>query len=332
LIDGGAFYCTSSGMYFLGAVGLVNSLRLVGHTEPVFLLDCGLSDEERELLAPEVTVVPAPDGREPFQLKTVLPARHPAEVMVLIDADMIVTRPLLEPIATASADRVLAVEHPVDRFVPEWGELLGLGAARPRRYLSSGLVFLGGPTGREVVRLMEESGARIDFDRTMFRTAVRNYPFDAGTDGDASKPDDPFFFADQDLLNAVLASAVAPERVVEIEEQLAPIPPFEGLRVVDGTALRCSYTDGTEPYVIHHFANKPWLEQTHHGIYSRLLRRLLTGPDVAIRVPETKLPLRLRTGTLAYLERKRVNARERVRWHVSGPLSSRIRALRGRDR
>ena len=39
-----AFYCVAGERYFLGAVALVNSLRLVGHREPVFLLDCGLSD------------------------------------------------------------------------------------------------------------------------------------------------------------------------------------------------------------------------------------------------------------------------------------------------
>ncbi len=50
-----AFYCISSDLYFPGAVALVNSLRLVGHTEPIFLLDCGLSDAHRELLATEVT-------------------------------------------------------------------------------------------------------------------------------------------------------------------------------------------------------------------------------------------------------------------------------------
>ena len=37
-----AFYCVADERYFLGAVGLINSLRLVGHDEPIHLLDCGL--------------------------------------------------------------------------------------------------------------------------------------------------------------------------------------------------------------------------------------------------------------------------------------------------
>ena len=49
-----AFYCVADERYFLGAVGLINSLRLVGHDEPVYLLDCGLTDAQRELLAAHV--------------------------------------------------------------------------------------------------------------------------------------------------------------------------------------------------------------------------------------------------------------------------------------
>ena len=59
-----AFYCVSSRIYFLGAVGLVNSLRLIGHTEPIFLLDCGLTPAQRERIAPHVTLVPAPAIRQ----------------------------------------------------------------------------------------------------------------------------------------------------------------------------------------------------------------------------------------------------------------------------
>jgi len=89
-----AFYCVSSSMYFLGAVALVNSLRLLGHAEPIFVLDYGLSTAERELLSQEATLVAAPDDTTPFLLKTVAPLAHPAEVMVLIDADIIITRPI----------------------------------------------------------------------------------------------------------------------------------------------------------------------------------------------------------------------------------------------
>lgn len=330
MIEGAAFYCMSSRLYFLGAVGLVNSLRLIGHREPIFLLDCGLSESQRRLLAPHVNLVAAPDDREPFMLKTVLPTRHPAEVMVLIDADIIATRALDDLVEGAAGGRAVAVAHPRDRFVPEWGELLGLGTARRRPYVSSALVLLGGREGREVLRILDRAQDRIDFDRTMFRTTVPEYPFIEPGTGEALAPDYPFFFADQDLLNAILATSLEPDRVLTIDSRLAALPPFDGLALVDEGSLRCAYEDGAAPYVIHHHTSKPWLEPTYHGIYSRLLRRLLIGPDVAVRVPQGDLPLRLRSGLRAYAERKRVNARERVRWHVREPLKARARARRER--
>ena len=148
-----AFYCISSALYFPGAVGLVNSLRLQGHTEPIYLLDCGLSERQRELIAPEATIVPAPRELPPYLLKTHAPLAHPAEVMVLIDVDMIATRPLDELIERAAEGAAVAFRDTIDRFVPEWGELLGLGPLRRGPYVSLGLVALGGELGGEVLRL-----------------------------------------------------------------------------------------------------------------------------------------------------------------------------------
>jgi hypothetical protein len=301
-----AFYCMSSRMYFLGAVGLVNSLRLVGHREPIFLLDCGLTPQQRELLEPQVTIVAAPhvpDDEEPFLMKTVAPLAHPAEVMVLIDADMIVTRRLDDLVALGGEGRVVAFRDNVDRFVPEWGGLLGLGTARRRPYVSSGLVVLGGAAGAEVVRLLDEGQARAEFDLGLDMRRKR-------------PPQHPFLYRDQDVLNAILCTRAEPDRIVDLDHRLAPNQPFRRLRVVDEETLRCSYPDGTEPYVLHQYLRKPWLEPMYHGIYSRLLSRLLLGPDVAISLPQSAVPLRMRNGALARLERKRVDLQDLVRWHV----------------
>ncbi len=159
-----AFYSVSSEIYFLGAVGMINSLRLNGHTEPIFVLDCGLRADQRELLAPHATIVPAPPDRPPHLLKSVAPLAHPAEVMVLIDADMIVTRPLGELMERARSGEVVAFENNMDRFVPEWGELLDLGPIHRGPYVSSGLVFLGGDHGREVIRLLDDRVGSAEFD------------------------------------------------------------------------------------------------------------------------------------------------------------------------
>jgi hypothetical protein len=300
-----AFYCVADERYFLGAVGMVNSLRLLGHAEPVFMLDCGLAPRQRDLLAPHLTVVTAPRDAPPWLLKTVLPLSHPAHVMVLVDTDMIVTRSLGELIERASGGRVVLFEDRQDRFFPEWGELLGLGETRRQPYVSSGLAFLGGAPGEAVIRLMDERQDRVDFDLTFWRRNVREYPF---------------LYGDQDVLNAILATRVSPDRTVALEHRLAATPPFRRLRVLDENRLRCAYGDGTEPFVLHQFVRKPWLEPMYHSIYSRLLVRLLLGDDVAIPVPETELPRRLRSGFGAHIERAAVNAKDLARFYLGDLL------------
>jgi hypothetical protein len=298
-----AFYCMSSDLYFLGAVGMINSLRLQGHGEPIYLLDLGLSDAQRELLTGETRIVTPPAGTPPWLAKTCAPLAHPAETMILIDADMIATRPLTDLLERAREGRVIAFENNMDRFVPEWGDALGLGALERRPYACSGLVLAGGEPGAEAIRLLDERQRRVEFERTYFA---------------ANEVDYVLLYLDQDVLNAILASRAVERDAVEVlPYRLAPFAPFEGIAEIDRDALHCEYPDGTRPYVLHHILEaKPWLRPMHNSLYSRLLKRLLVGPDLPIRVPENWLPLRMRSGSLAYLERKRVDASVRLRWHL----------------
>jgi hypothetical protein len=313
-----AFYCVSSGVYFLGAVAMLNSLRLVGHTEPVFMLDCGLRPRQRELLAAHVTLLEAPSDAPPYLLKTVAPLRHPAEVRVLIDVDMVVTRALAEPVELAAEGRLVAFRNNLDRFVPEWGELLDLGPIRRQPYLSSGLVLLGGRRGDDVLRLMDDRQARVEFELTYARRNVADYPF---------------LLLDQDILNAIAASRVESDRIVPLDLRLAPNPPFPGLRLMNEETLRCAYEDGTEPYVLHHLdPRKPWRGSMYRDIYSRLLGRLLLSEDVALRVPDEELPRWMRDGLLGRAERARHRLGWYVRDHLSDSIVDRIDALRRRRR
>lgn len=313
-----AFYCVSSGMFFLGAVAMINSLRLLGHTELIFVLDRGLNAAQRDALSAEATLVAAPDDSTPFLLKTVAPLLHPAGVMVLIDADIVVTRSLAELIGRASQGRVLAVEHGQDRFFPEWGELIG-GTARHRRYVSSSLVLLGGPVGAKVVETMDRVQRRIDLARTPYSGSVPDFASLGGSFPDTD-PHHPFYFADQDVLNAVLATEVDAQQVEVLDRRAEAITPFTGLRLMDKNTLRCAFEDGTEPFAVHHFMpTKPWLEPTFPGVYLELLTRLLRGGDLAIRVPNRELPAHLSPGLIGA-------ARS---WRRGG-LSARLRALRDR--
>jgi hypothetical protein len=304
-----AFYCVADERYFLGAVGTINSLRIVGHTEAIHLLDCGLTLAQRKILAPHVTLVDAPAGAPPTLLKTIAPLEHPADVVVLVDTDLVVTRSLSGLIERAADGAVVAFRNDMDRFVPEWGQVLDLGPVRRRPYLAFALVCMDAPTAGTVLPLVADRQRRIDFERSTWGRHDEAYPL---------------LYADQDVLNAVLASRVEDERIVSLDDRLCPVPPFSGLRVADARTLRCVYADGVEPYAVHHFIVKPWLEATHHGVYSQLLHRLLVGPGLEVEVPPELIPLRFRSGALAYLERTRVNLRERLRFHVREPLSRRL--------
>jgi hypothetical protein len=293
-----AFYCMSSDLYFLAAVGMVNSLRLTGRTEPIYLLDLGMTDEQRELIAREVRIVDAPAGVPPFLLKARAARRHPAEVQVLADADMIFCAPLDPLIEAAAEGRVVGGETGLDRHREEWAELLDLGDLADHPYLSSALLLLGGELGTEIVELVDDRVERVDFERTYFRRDEPGYPL---------------AHAEEDVVNAAVRARAGNGEVVAFEPRLSAIPPFADLEVVDERALRCEYRDGVSPYVVHHWPGKPWIERTHDGVYSRLLRRLLLADDLPVRVPPRLVPNRFRAGPAAWAERKLIDLRERAR-------------------
>lgn len=279
-----AFYCASSALYFPGAAAMINSLRLQGHDDPVFVLDCGLEPGQRDLLNGEATLVAMPENVPPYLLKTVAPLRSPARTMVLIDADMIATRSLAPLLDDAAGGGVVAFENDIDRFVPEWGAELDLGTAVRRPYVSSGFVALGGERGAEVLRLWDDRQQRVDFSRSCFADPDPTYPL---------------LYLDQDVLNAVISTRVSADELTAVAGRLAANPPFDGLRLLDAERLSCAFRDGAEPYLLHHFDRKPWVARLRSNVYSRLLTRLLLAPDVPIRLPAEQLPPRLRTGIAA---------------------------------
>ena len=282
-----AFYTVSNARHFLGLVALLNSLRLAGHDEPLLVADCGLEGWQRELLAPHAEVDTVASTRPPHLLKPVLARQHPAETMALVDSDVVVLRPLDELLAGSKG--VVAFADPVShRFHPEWASLLGLPPLRPGSYVNSGLVVLSGARGRAILDLVSEKQELVDVEGTRDR---------------GGRPQSPFYYADQDVWNAVLASSVDEAELDVQPADLAPHPPFRGLRPVAPGGLRMAYEDGREPFVLHHVDRKPWLVSTRANAYSRLLPRLLLGDDVALRLPPDRVPSRFRAGLSGALAR-----------------------------
>jgi lipopolysaccharide biosynthesis glycosyltransferase len=252
-----------------------------------------------------VTIVPPPDARPPHLLKPVAPLLHPADTMVLLDADIIVTRRLDE----LNTGRIVAfVDEFADRHFEEWGPLLELGRPRPQPYVNSGALVVPGTLAQPVLGTLERVQRRIDLSRTYLERDDHTYPLR---------------FPDQDALNAILATEVSEPET--LEHRLAPFPAFPGLRVVDEAVLRSAYEDGTEPFLLHHVRAKPWLQVTPPNPYTQLLTRLLTWDDVALRPDDAAVPLRLRLGRAAAAERVRVRAQIAVRNRLRGKLGLRRR-------
>ena len=280
-----AFYTLADASYLLGLVGLINSLRLLGHREPIFVLDCGLTEPQRRLIAAEATLVRLPAGIFPPLGKAIAPLLHPAREMLLIDSDVIVTRPLTELYEEAARVGLVAFEDPVSpRFDPRWSELLELPEARPRLYVNTGVLAFG-ETARPLLEEFERLRPRID----PMGSYIKGGPVA-----------DPFYYADQDLFNALIGARLRADQVTVRDQRLAPHPPFAGVRHAAGGELRCVYPDGTAPFLLHHVhTRKPWLFPTRTTAYTHLLSRLLVGSDLPLEPPLEWVPLRLRRGAPA---------------------------------
>lgn len=318
-----AFYCVADSRHFLGMVALVNSLRLVGHDEAIFIVDAGLTPEQRSVLAGRVTLIPAPEGAPAVFLTPFGPMEYPARVAILLDADIIVVRPLTALIEAAEGGRLVGFVNNKpnhDRFFPEWRSTLNLGPLRRRPYLNAGQLFVPDSFRRNLLQPWSEGQAMIDVRRTRYGTA---------------KLSDPFYFADQDVLNAIVAARLEPNEITMMEHRLAPLPPFAGLQLVDRDRLLCQYPDGARPFLLHHILAKPWLKPTRSNVYSLLLPRLLLAPDVAVRLEPKQLPLRLREGWLAAADRGRANVQAFAHTHSReqlGRLGIRTRLAARRQR
>jgi hypothetical protein len=307
-----SIYCASDTRNFVGLVALLNSLRLRGHEEELIVLDAGLGDAELTMLEGHARVMPLRDDVSPYFRKYALP-RTQAAVHVIVDADVIATRPLTDLIDLAASGSIVAfADGLVDRFRPEWGELLGLGQLEPRPYVNAGVLAVPA----EAVHILDavlECEAAVDFSETLCG---------------GGPPDSPFLHNDQDLLNAILASRGAPELVV-LEHRLAPHPPFRGLVAVDEQGLSCRYHDGVQPYVLHHVLGKPWAAHTRINMYSRLLPRLVLAPDVELRLRPDQVPRRLRGTRVAAAVRLASSGRaslreQRARLRLRGRMSDMV--------
>lgn len=292
--EGLTFYTVTDEGFYLGAVGMVNSLRLMGYTNPIVVLERGLSESQRASLEAECEIVSLPDAEvtNPALLKPFGRLLNPGGIVVSIDSDMIVTSRLDAAIEAARSGQICAYpDMEAGRWFAEWERIFEL-PRRPRHqtYVNSGLVAFSVDHWPELLPRWWDLCRRLWTHPTIYEGA---------------KKENPTSQADQDALNALLMSEV-PERSLTIlprDEQ----PNTRQLRyrvdLVDVEDLSCSL--GSRPVSIIHFTGrpKPWVYRGWHwrgrNPYPRLLRRLLVGGDVSVQTCRGDIPvLWLRPGNI----------------------------------
>jgi hypothetical protein len=270
---------------------MLNSLRLSGNRGELVVVDGGLTAPQRAQLAEVATVLDPPRevaGTHALAVKPSVYLLEPRGVVVLVDSDMIVTRKLDDLVERARGGQIVAFpDHrsKQDRRFAEWEELFELNAPlRQQLYVNAGLVALSMDGWPDFLQRWYRAARRIPAER------IQRDPSDAA------------WAADQDALNAILMSEVAPEDVwIGPEGESIHPDGLSEVEVVDPRTLACRYR-GKATTVLHFsLYPKPWRRRgwrrvTHDNAFVRLMPRVLFGDDVALHVDEKEVPLWARSG------------------------------------
>lgn len=285
------FYTVANERFFPGVAALLNSLRVSGNDAELVILDTGLSDVQRRRLEPHARLVTPPGEvlEAHLLLKSFPHTLEPDGTVVIIDSDMIVTRPLdpvLERVEAGKVCMFADIEDQRHRFVPDWQDAFGLTAPlrRGQHYMNAGFIALSTRHHPDLLGRYWELCRRIPSGQTLVA---------------ASEYDQPFWGGDQDAINALLMSEVDADAVVELPQEEGPSPELlHDVRVVDERTLECELR-GHRPYLLHYWGGpKPWARdawiRVSRDAYVRLLPRVLLEPDVPVRLEPSELPLWLR--------------------------------------
>ena len=282
------FYTVTDSDFFPGTVALLNSLRLVGHNDPLVVLDNGLTQSQRQRLEQVASVIDPPSRSTLVAAPTLKPFPQldgASGIIVLIDSDVIVTASLASTLALAHEGRICLYPDPEeDRWFAAWQELFSLSRPpRRQQYVNSGFVAF---SLDHWPRLLEDWWAAclcIPGDR-MF-----------------TAEDQPLRYGDQDALNAILMSEVDAESVVVLPDLGASTPYEPQPAVLDEAVLACA-RDGVRVSILHHYGRpKVWSRTGRQRFafpetYVRLFPRVISGQDVALRLPPSEVPWWLRHG------------------------------------
>ncbi|MBA2750517.1 MAG: hypothetical protein H0U45_17760, partial [Tatlockia sp.] len=279
------FYTVCDSRFFLGVVGLLNSLRVVGHQQKIVVLDCGLTLRQQEILRPHCTLYPVPKEKvsNPTQYKPFAYLLQTQGTVMIIDSDMLVTHNLEEILTSAKQGKIcLFPDLSLNRYFPEWQEVFRLDKSpRQQTYANAGFVTFSVEHHPNLLTQWWQACEQI---------------FTLPTIYEGASVDCPYAKADQDALNAVLASSY-PQNSLEIHSNKGEIflPFLNRVKIVDIKTLACKYGDCDVTILHSNDQPKPWEVKNiplliKQYSYARLLRRLFIGEDVAIKLASSDLP------------------------------------------
>jgi hypothetical protein len=287
------YFTTSDRNYFIGTVGLVNSLRLTGHGGEIVVLDLGLDEPQRRRLATVATV--EPPSRVPRAYPKALP--DPARVrgrVVMVDSDMLIVASLGDVLESAGKGGICVFPDPDHRWFEEWQSELALRAPLRRQpYANSGFVAFSEEHWPWLLDRWSEANERVaDIPR---------------------RREDPYRDPDQDALNALLMSEVPANRI-DIQPGWRHAHPDVLSRVVvtDEQSLACT-NEGREVAILHHSLKPKIWEQSGwrrdaRQAYIQLLPRVLFWEDVPLRLRSDEVPIWLRPTQLGGFSRRSLRA------------------------
>ncbi|MGV0027652.1 hypothetical protein [Phormidesmis priestleyi] len=288
------FYTIANARYFIGLVALLNSLRLVGHSETLVVLDCGLTEDQQALLSPHCQLVEMPKqlASNPTLFKPFPYLVKPEGTVVIIDSDMIVTQLLTPILSRAAGGKICAFPDPEhDRWFPEWQSLFELTHELRRQvYVNAGFVVFSTVYWPDLLKSWWQACHKILSHPTIAEGVE----------------DGPSAQADQDALNALLMSVIPIDALALQPIQEESYRDFQNVEVMDEKTLACRYQNHFTTILHCCSSPKSWETQAlsevgYNDAYVRLLRRLVVGQDVSLSLPSEQLPIWLHQGILGDL-------------------------------
>jgi hypothetical protein len=285
--------------FFLGAVALVNSLRLTRNTGEIVLIDAGLLPDQRRFLERECTIVEPeldPGVFAVFAKPSIHRFEQGERTVVILDSDIIVTS-CFEPIVDRAERGSICgfVNNDTDRWFPEWADIFGLRAPlRCKSFLNGSFLALSMAHWRDFLQRWEELCRAIQEERS-------TRPFLLRRDRVLQ---DPTGFNEQDALNALLMSEVPDAAIASWDHDLAPSwADRRGVSTLDTHTLRCEFAGREPSYIEWTGAIKPWMPwgwtRRKYDAYLRLFPRAVLAADVPLRLSPSDVPAWLRGTTSA---------------------------------